>query len=208
MNLGIEVVAFDIGNVIVPWNPMAPINAVEPNEHRARYLAEEIITTAINHRLDSGESFESVRRSILARHPCESESIDAWWAAWETSITPPDPETLAVVEKVGQAGYRTVALTNFAAETWQRAMKLAWFRSAMSNFENVVISGFEGLAKPDPALFTLALKRWNAVPESVLLVDDNEDNIAAAESLGMQARWLSPHASLAETLTSAGLDLR
>lgn len=201
----IEVVAFDVGNVIVPWTRLDAFTAFEPDEARVAYLAEFVITEAVNGALDSGAPFAEVRERILAEHPEEHVAVDAWWEAWGESISPPAPSSLAFLDELRSAGYRCTAITNFSAETWARAIRLSWFAAAMERFEDIVISGVERVCKPDSEIFVRAMHRWKVGPEAVLFVDDSEPNVRAASALGIHAVHLAEMARLRETTLQTNL---
>jgi 2-haloacid dehalogenase len=95
------------------------------------------------------------------------------------------------------------AITNFSAEFWQpfRADHAALF----DRFHDIVVSGEERLVKPDPAIFTLAMRRFGLVPGEALFVDDRPENIAAGEAAGLVGHRFRDAPTLRADLVRRGL---
>jgi len=70
-----------------------------------------------------------------------------------------------------------------------------------------VISALVGLAKPDPAIFRLALKRLGTAPEATVFVDDYEPNVASAAALGIRAIHFVAYEALIPALRKQGVVL-
>jgi 2-haloacid dehalogenase len=81
-------------------------------------------------------------------------------------------------------GHRLYALTNWSAETFHVArMRYAF----LSWFEDIVVSGEVGLAKPDRRIFELAIHRCRLTPASTVYIDDVRSNVDTAHHLGLHA---------------------
>ena len=79
---------------------------------------------------------------------------------------------------------------------------------SFDRFDAAVFSNEEGVKKPDPRAFELALERMGLAPEEVLFVDDNPDNIAAAERLGFKTHLFTEPQGLVEALAAEGVRVR
>lgn len=96
----------------------------------------------------------------------------------------PNEELFAFMRTLHGRGYRMAILTNNVRE-WEPL-----WRSMLpvdEIFELVVDSGFEGVRKPDPAIYQLTLERLGVAAETALFLDDMEINCEAARALGMHA---------------------
>jgi putative hydrolase of the HAD superfamily len=99
----------------------------------------------------------------------------------------PNEELFAFMRALHGRGYRMAILTNNVREwepLWRPMLPID------DIFELVVDSGFEGVRKPEPAIYELTLQRLELAPEATLFVDDTEVNCDAARALGMHTVWL------------------
>ncbi|MDX1581324.1 MAG: HAD-IA family hydrolase, partial [Alphaproteobacteria bacterium] len=94
------------------------------------------------------------------------------------------------------------ALTNYSAEKWDDLWEIVDF---LHLFEDIVVSGREGLVKPDPRIFDLMLKRFGARAEKTIFIDDNAHNIESAQELGIQAIHFQGPQPLRRDLQTLGL---
>lgn len=178
----IDALLFDLGNVLIRWDPR--------NHYRDRFATademetflSEIASSAWNHEMDLGKPFAQAIAERSRLHPSHAELLGEWKSQWERMLGGAIDGSVALLDEARQGGYRVAALTNWSAETYpiarQRFPFLAWF-------EDVVISGVEGIAKPDPAMFALALRRTGFLAEHTVFIDDNLPNIVAARSVGL-----------------------
>ena len=97
-----------------------------------------------------------------AKHPNRAEAIAAYPERFPMSVPGPMDDTVAVVDDLRESGVRLLALTNWSAELFRTVRHRLTF---LDDFEGVVVSGDEGLAKPDPALFQVVVDRYGVVPE-------------------------------------------
>ena len=67
------------------------------------------------------------------------------------------------------------------------------------------MSGFEGVAKPDPRVFELLLDRFGLTAADTLFIDDSAKNVEAARAVGMQAIEFESPPALRRLLHDAGL---
>ncbi len=179
----VEAVVFDVGGVLVDWDPRYLYRTVfDDPEEMERFLAE-VCTPEWHAPHDRGVSTAESCAELARRHPEEAERIWAWWLRSEEMVGGEIPGTARVVEELVAAGRRCYALTNMEAETYPlRRERFSFF----TWFDGVVVSGQEGISKPDPEIFFRLLDRYSLDAGATLFVDDNERNVETAESLGMQ----------------------
>ena len=174
-------VVFDLGGVLVDWDPrylyrqLLPAHEVEP------FLAE-VDFAGWNRRADSGDRWADVIAQQTERHPHRAELLAAYPARFPETLGGEVPGTVALLRDLHAAGVRLLALTHWSAETFPHARAKFAF---LSLFEDVVVSGEERLAKPDPDLFRLVLDRYALEPARTVFVDDSARNVAAAAEAGL-----------------------
>jgi 2-haloacid dehalogenase len=138
----------------------------------------------------------------IARFPQHEALIRAFALRFNETIPGPVPGSLELVEALHARGVPLYAITNFSADFWPpfRAGQKVFDR-----FRDIVVSGVEKLHKPDPAIFALAAERFGHAPDTMLFIDDNAENVAAAIACGWQAHHFVDAASLATELRARGL---
>jgi len=137
-----------------------------------------------------------------AEFPEHAHLIAAWATRFNETIPGPIPGTADLVEALHARGVPLYAITNFGAEFWP-AFAPHW--PVISRFRDVVVSGVEKITKPDPRIYALAAQRFGHAPATMLFVDDNAANIAAAQACGWQGHHFTDAETLAEDLKARGL---
>jgi 2-haloacid dehalogenase/putative hydrolase of the HAD superfamily len=200
--LKVKAVVFDIGNVIVRWDPRRLYTKIFPDpEERDRFLAE-VCTMAWHSETDRGRPFAESVRLLSEAHPEHRAAISAWWERWPEMFSGPIPETEAAIEALHERGVPLFGLSNMSLEAWPGVQAMS---PAFARLRDTVISGAEGLIKPDPRIYQVACARAGLPPEALLFIDDNADNVRAAEAVGLRAwRFVDP-AGLRPALEGYGL---
>lgn len=181
-NVGaLDAVLFDLGNVLVRWDPYLAYEGRYPRGEVERFLEDEF--GALNHAQDAGEPWASVRSRLAARRPDLVPMLDVYLEDHRRSVPGEVPGASALVRDVRAAGLRVYGLTNWGAENWHVAGEQA---PAVRLLDGVVVSGLEKVAKPDPEAFRRAVARFALVPGRTLFTDDTERNVLAATELGFR----------------------
>lgn len=198
----IQAVVFDIGGVLLEWDPRNLYRKLFDDEREMERFLDEVCTLEWHDAHDRGKPFSQAAAELAARHPEYSEQIHAWGRRSEEMVAGPIGETVELLLELKEAGVPCYALTNMEVETYpQRVERFPFMRW----FDGAVVSGFEGMAKPDIEIFQLLLDRFELVPETTLLVDDAPRNVRAARSIGMQTVEFSSASELRRVLEEAGL---
>jgi 2-haloacid dehalogenase len=198
----IEAVVFDIGGVLLDWNPRYLYRQLFDDEREMERFLAEICTLEWHQAHDRGKPFEVSCAELASLHPEYAEMIHAWGQRSEEMISGPIEETVEILRRLKAAGVPCYALTNMETETFpQRVKRFPFF----SWFDGVVVSAFEGVAKPEREIFERLLARFDLRAESTLFVDDSQRNVDAARELGMQAVMFESPASFEQLLYEAGL---
>jgi 2-haloacid dehalogenase len=185
MATGITTVVFDLGGVLIDWNPRHLYRKVFGADVAAMeaFLAE-ICTPEWNAALDAGGSFAGAVAQLAAAHPEQAELIDMYHSRWPEMLGDSFAGTVEILGEVRRAGYRTYALSNWSAETFPMTRPLYPFLGEM---DGILISGEVGVGKPDPAIFREFIARFGIEPSETVYIDDWDRNVAAANGLGLCA---------------------
>jgi 2-haloacid dehalogenase len=198
----IDAVVFDIGGVLLDWDPRHLYRKLFDDEEAMNRFLGEVCTMEWHLRHDLGHSVEKSCEDLVAVHPGDAEMIRAWGRRSEEMVAGPIEGTVEILAELRCAGVRCYAVTNMERETYPRRVARYPF---LDWFDGSVVSGFEGVVKPDPRIFELLLSRFELSAPSTVFIDDSPANVEAARSLGMQAvRFTSP-AQLRAELERMGL---
>lgn len=177
-------VIFDLGGVVITWDPVGAFRRVLPDDQIAP-LMERIDFAGWNRRSDAGYPFVDAERELIERFPADEAAILGYRTHFSDALTGMVPGTGAVVAELIKAGVRVLALTNWSAETFPYAERRF---GILKRFENILVSGTERVVKPDAAIFELALDRFGLPAHGTVFVDDSGPNVEAAAAVGLTAR--------------------
>lgn len=196
------VVVWDVGNVMVRWDPRTLYSKIFPDPaERDRFLAD-VCTMAWHMPTDCGVTFDDNCAALAAQNPEHEAAIWAWKHRWGEMFSGAIPETEAAIAALNARSVRQYALTNMSHET--EAVTFA-MSPAFAQLDGRIVSGREGLMKPDAAIFRLACERFGFAAEDALFIDDSATNIAAAQALGFQTHHFTDPAALRPALEGFGL---
>jgi 2-haloacid dehalogenase len=198
----IDAVVFDLGGVLIDWNPRHLYRKLFDDETRMEHFLTEICSPGWNVSLDAGRPFDDGIAELLCRHPEEGHLIRAWKERWEEMLAGPIHGTVAILEELHAAGMALHALTNWSAETFPIGRKRFSF---LDRFRTILVSGQERLVKPDPRIFHLLVERTGVVPQRTVFIDDSEKNADAAARVGFQAIRFSDPQDLRARLADLGV---
>jgi 2-haloacid dehalogenase len=176
-------VVFDLGGVLVDWDPRYLYRQLLPEDEVEDFLTE-VDFAAWNYRADAGGRWADAVAEQAARFPHRAELLAAYPERFRETLGGEVPGTVGLLRDLHAAGVRLLALTNWSAETFPHARAMFAF---LSLFEDVVVSGEERVAKPDLGVFRLVLDRYHLDPARTVFVDDSPRNVAAAATAGLLA---------------------
>lgn len=198
----IQAVVFDVGRVLYQWRLGALFEKIVADPARLDRLLGEVVTEEWHFEHDRGRALADMVPERIALYPDFEPEIRAYATRFNETIPGPVEGSIELVERLSARAVPLFAITNFGAEFW------AGFRPTapvFDHFIDIVVSGEEKLAKPDPAIFALAEQRFGYPASTMLFIDDNADNISAARAGGWQVHHFSDAGSLERDLTARGL---
>ena len=201
--MNIKAVIFDLGGVLIDWNPDYVFDKMFRDEKRKKHFYQNICTPDWNEKQDAGRSLQEATEELLQKHPDWKEYIEAYYGRWEEMLGGPIHETVEIFRELKQKDHlKLYALTNWSAETFPVALDKYDF---LHWFDGRLVSGEEKTRKPFPEFYHLMLRRFNLKPEETLFIDDNERNVKAAQELGIRSIQFKNPGQLKEELRRVGL---
>ena len=189
-------VVFDIGNVLVHWEPRALYRKIFATEAEVDWFIANVCNSAWNLEQDRGRSFAAAVREATARFPEHAEAIAAYDLRWHETVPGPIDGTVEILEDLRQRSTPLYAITNFNQDK---------FRETLERFAFLGVSGDERILKPDPAIYRLLLDRNSLAASSCVFIDDSEKNVRGAEAVGMKAIHFTTPDALRTELAGMGL---
>ena len=198
----VEAVVFDVGRVLYQWHLRHLFEKIVDDRARLETLLGEVVTEEWHFEHDRGRTLGEMVPERIALYPDFEPEIRAYATRFNETIPGPVPGSHALVERLDARRVPLYAITNFGAEFW------AGFRPSepiFDRFRDIVVSGEEKLAKPDPAIFALAESRFARSASTMLFIDDNRANVDAAAACGWHVHHFTDAAALESDLADRKL---
>jgi len=186
MNKKIDTIIFDLGGVLLDWNPLYVYDEdyFESQEKRDYFFAH-VCTGDWNEEQDAGKPISDATQELVAKFPDWEQAIRDFYGRWTEMLHGPIPETVEILRKLKQSGkYKLYALTNWQAELFQIALVR---HSFLYWFDGRLVSGVEKTRKPFPEFYHLLLSRYKINAANAIFIDDNLRNVAAGEAVGIKS---------------------
>lgn len=203
MNSSITTVVFDIGNVLIEWNPEYLYMRLIPDALERRRFLETICTMDWNLEQDLGRPWTEAVAVLTHQHPDKAELISAYSDRWHEMVPGEIAGTPALLAALEAQETPLYAITNFSEEKFAQTQER--FAFLKSSFRDIVVSGAERLIKPDPRIYQVLLERNGLDAGACLFVDDSEKNVEAARQVGMAAHHFRNADGLRAELERLGL---
>ena len=203
----INTIIFDLGGVLIDWNPLYVFNDLIPDQERRNYFFENVCTSHWNEQQDAGTLISKATDERIALFPDWENEIQAYYGRWVEMLGEPLLGTVEILKKLTDSpDYRVYALTNWSAETFPIAKSLPRFEF-LNWFEGILVSGEEMMIKPQPEIFELILSRYNIDRTKAIFIDDNIRNVHASNAVGLQAIHFQSSEQLAEELRQLSITI-
>ncbi|MCA1335755.1 HAD family hydrolase [Pseudooceanicola marinus] len=197
----IKAVVFDIGNVLLEWNPEAHYDA-KYGEEKRREIFAAVDLAAMNDRVDRGEDMGELTRRLAADHPEWHDEIMTWHEDWLTMCSPAIPHSWRLLRALRGKGIPVFSLSNFGIGTYEIARAEY---PVLNEFDQGYVSGHLGVIKPDPRIYEILEEGSGLSGEALLFTDDRADNIAAAAARGWRTHQFEHPEGWAARLVAEGL---
>ncbi len=201
----IDAVIFDIGGVLVDWDPRFLYERLIPAGEALDVFLRDVVTADWHFQHDAGRPFAETSAELTALFPHHAELIAAWGPRFNESNRALIPGMDALVAELDEAGVPLFSITNFSGEFFPGFR--AKYPALFGRFRQILVSGDEKLVKPDAAIYRLALDRFGIAAEDAVFVDDRADNVAGAEPVGMTGLVFTDAVALRGSLRALGLPL-
>ena len=196
------VIIFDFGGVLVDWSPYYLYRQVMDNDEEIKAFLDEIDFVYWNTQFDKGYPFSKGIEEKCARFPHREELIRLFNSRWLDAMGEVMTATVDVVRGLKQAGYSLYGLSNWSFEKFNLVKDRCEFLDYLDDY---LLSGQVKLIKPESEIFHLLLNKIGQPAANCLFVDDNLENIKAAQSLGFQTIRFQSAGQLVQDLKSAGI---
>ena len=193
---------FDVGRVIIQWDLRHLFAQLIADAAELDWFLANVVTEEWHFEHDQGRPLDEMLAERKALFPDHHALIDAYRARFLETIPGPVPGTAALIERLAARDVPLFCITNFGAEFWPQFRPTV---PVLEHFRDIIVSGDEVLAKPDAAIFDLAVRRFGYPATAMLFIDDNADNIAAADALGWQTHLFTDAARLETDLAARAL---
>jgi 2-haloacid dehalogenase len=196
-----RVVVFDLGGVLLDWNPRHLYRKLFDDEASMESFLTDVCSPAWNERQDAGRPFHEAVAELAPKHPDKLHLINAWRERFSEMIPGPLAGTVDILRDLVSRNVPVYALSNWSAETFPsqkpRFPFLDWFHG-------VVLSGAEGCIKPDERIFRILLDRYGLTARETVFIDDNPKNAQAASPLGIHGIHFQSPGQLRRELAALG----
>ncbi|OJU03818.1 MAG: 2-haloalkanoic acid dehalogenase [Rhizobium sp. 63-7] len=196
-------IVFDIGKVLIHYDPGLPYRRLIPDDAERAWFFANVCTHDWNIEQDRGRSWDDAEALLIADHPGREEHIRAFRKYWHEMVPHPYDGSVAIMGRLIDDGRDVTMLTNFASDTFREAQQRFAF---LNRPRGVTVSGDIGLIKPDAAIYHRHAESFGLDPEATLFIDDTAVNVSGARDAGWGAaiHFTGPEA-LANELAKLGL---
>jgi len=199
-----KTIVFDLGNVLVNWNPRNLYQKLIKDKKELDYFLSVVCPMSWHNHLDLGRPFAEVIAERQRNFPEYADLISAYDTRWEEMFDGAITPVVNILKNLHQQNYSLFALTNFPTEKFDQFCNDFPF---MDCFQDVIVSGQEGIIKPDARIYDILLTRTGTMPENTVFIDDRLDNVMAARAKGIQALQYTEPDTLHHDLKELGITL-
>jgi len=201
----IDTIVFDLGGVLVDWNPDYVYREIFPDEKERKWFYQNICTPDWNEEQDAGRSLQEATELLVAKFPEHEDNIRIYYKRWEEMLGGPIPDTVEILRHLKfNTDKKLYALTNWSHETFPVALQKYDF---LHWFDGRIVSGEEKTRKPFVDIYKKLIDRFNIDPSKAIYVDDNERNLFPAKALGFTSIHFKNPQQFKKALLESGIEL-
>jgi 2-haloacid dehalogenase len=195
------VVVFDIGNVLLGWDPRNLFRKLFRDETAMEHFLSTACSPEWFLELDAADIAPGIAPRIVL-FPHYAEELRAFDHRWLETLSGPIDRNIDLFRRLKASGCKVYGITNYPADKFEQSRPLYPF---LDWFDGLVVSGREGVCKPDPRIYRILFERHALVPGDTLFIDDSARNIAAAQAAGMQTIHFVEGVDLAREFARLGV---
>lgn len=203
MTTEIRHIVFDIGRVLIHYDPQIPFSRLIPDEAERAWFFANVCTHDWNLEQDRGRAWEEAEGLLIRDFPAHEDNIRAFRKFWHEMVSHAYEDTVAIMAALVAEGRDVTMLTNFAADTFKQARQLFPFLDLP---RGVTVSGEIGLIKPDIAIYHKHARDFSLDPAHTLFIDDSEKNVEGARAAGWNAVLFTGAEKLKSDLLAHGIE--
>ncbi len=196
-----KAVVFDIGNVLINWQPEKFYDDVCGVDRR-RQMFETVDLHGMNDKIDRGADFRETVYQAARQYPDFASEIRLWHDRWIEIANPAIESSVELARRLRELGVRMMILSNIGRETYDIAAKHYAF---LNDFDDHFISGHLGTIKPEPRIFEIVEQETGIAPEHLFFIDDRAENVSAARERRWQAHQFEGFKGLQRALGEVGV---
>ena len=195
--MAVEKIIFDLGRVLVKFNVRNLFRKIITTEEEIDYFLQNICTWEWHIQQDLVQDTSQASAPLVQQFPKYQEAIEAFYGRFLEMIEGTYEKNVKLAMDLKQKGYPIYVLSNFPGDQYDKYEK---HNSFLQIFDDKIISGNVGLAKPDTKIYQLAIDKFHLTPEKSLFIDDKIENIEGAKQLGIQTIHLQNPDELPELI--------
>ncbi len=196
-----KAVVFDVGRVLFQWQLRALFEKLIADERELDWFLDTVVTEEWHFEHDRGRPLGDMVPERIAMFPEYEAHIRAYAIRFNETVPGAVDGTHDIVRRLHAAGVPLFCLTNFGHEFWSQFRPT---QPIFDLFEDIVVSGTEQVAKPEPRIYEITETRSGRSGSDLFFTDDNPANIAAARARGWNAHLFTDAASLEQQLRRSG----
>lgn len=200
----IEHIVFDIGKVLIHYDPNLPYSRIIPDAEERKWFFDNVCTHEWNLEQDRGRKWHDAEDLLIGLYPQHAENIRAFRTHWHEMVSHAYDGSVEIMESLIDQGRDVTMLTNFASDTFRQAQEMFPF---LKKPRGVTVSGDIFLIKPDVAIYEKHAHDFGLKPEATLFIDDSLPNVEGARAAGWQAVHFVDVETLKKDLTALGVAL-
>lgn len=201
----VRAILWDLGHTLVDWDPRRLYTKLLPDDAAVEDFLGGVCTMQWHARHDAGVPMALNRQPLIEAHPDKADLITAWQTRWDEMFDGPVERMDVLFDEIGTLGLPQYALSNLPAEKWPPLKRMYPF---LEQLDAAVITGEEGIIKPDPRIYEITRARISTPAEDTLFIDDRAENVEAGRAAGFQGLVFETEARLRRDLARLGVRVR
>lgn len=196
-------IVFDLGQVLIRWSPEHAFKGHFPDAPAMHDWMERVGFHGWNKLQDGGRSLIDGLTVARAAHGADAAPLEDYGRNFAATIAEPVPGSWEIAQTLKARGHRLFAITNWSTDNWPAAQQL--YPQLATLFDDIVVSGIEGIMKPQPEIYLILTRRNNISAADCIFIDDSAANVAGAQAVGMDAILFRDAESLQTSLAERGI---